>query len=42
MQAEGRAPKNRPAKRGLQRELFIEDPMPEIRRELAEILELLK
>jgi DNA-binding transcriptional MerR regulator len=42
MQAEARAPKLRPVKRGLQRELFADDPVPEIRRELAEILELLK
>ena len=42
MQAEVRAPKARPPKRELQRELFADDPMPEIRRELVEILELLK
>ncbi len=42
MQAEARAPKPRPAKREAQRELFADDPVPEIRRELSEILELLK
>ena len=39
---EGRAPKTgRPPKR-LQAELFSEDPLPEIRRELRDILQLLK
>lgn len=42
LQAEARGPKPRPARREVQRELFSEDPVPEIRRELAEILELLK
>jgi DNA-binding transcriptional MerR regulator len=42
MQAEARAPKPRPVKREMQRELFCDDPVPEIRRELVEILELLK
>ena len=42
MQAEARAPKTKPAKREVQRDLFAEDPVPGIRRELAEILELLK
>jgi DNA-binding transcriptional MerR regulator len=42
MQAEARAPKPRPVKREMQRELFSDDPVPEIRRELVEILELLK
>ncbi len=42
MQAEARAPKARPPKREVQRELFAEDPVPEIRRGLVEILELLK
>jgi DNA-binding transcriptional MerR regulator len=41
LQAESRAPKPRAAKR-LQQELFTEDPLPNIRRELAEILALLK
>jgi DNA-binding transcriptional MerR regulator len=41
LHAESRAPKPRAAKR-LQQELFSEDPLPNIRRELAEILELLK
>ena len=34
--------KTAPGKRRQQRELFSEDPLPEIRRELAEILTLLK
>ena len=42
MQAESRAPKPRPVKRELQGELFATDPVPEIRRELVEILEMLK
>jgi len=42
MHAEARAPKPRAPKREVQRELFSDDPVPEIRRELAEILELLK
>ena len=42
MQADARAPKPRRVKREVQRELFADDPVPEIRRELAEILELLK
>jgi len=37
----GRAPKARAAERA-QQELFAADPLPEIRRELGEILELLK
>jgi DNA-binding transcriptional MerR regulator len=41
LQAETRAPKQRAAKRA-QRDLFADDPLPEIRRELAGILELLK
>lgn len=41
LQTEGRLPKTREAKRA-QRELFSQDPLPEIRRELAEILALLK
>src|ERR1700760_3972788 len=38
LQAESRAPKQRAPKR-VQQELFAEDPLPGIRRELAEILE---
>ena len=44
LQTEAKAPKTKPqrvAKR-VQAELFGEDPLPEIRRELAEILQLLK
>lgn len=39
--AESKAPKAKSPKR-LQQELFSEDPLPEIRRELSEILELLR
>jgi DNA-binding transcriptional MerR regulator len=39
--AESRAPKARAPKRA-QQELFSDDPLPEIRRELADILALLK
>jgi len=42
MQAEARTPKPRTPKPVLQGELFAHDPVPEIRRELVEILELLK
>jgi DNA-binding transcriptional MerR regulator len=43
MQAEARSGKLRAGgKRGAQRELFADEPLPEIRRELAEILEILK
>jgi DNA-binding transcriptional MerR regulator len=42
MHAEARAPKPQPVKRELQGELFATDPVPEIRRELIEILEMLK
>ncbi len=42
MQAEARTPKPRPPKPVVQGELFAHDPVPEIRRELVEILELLK
>jgi DNA-binding transcriptional MerR regulator len=42
MAAESRAPKAKATKQGAQRELFSDDPMPGIRRELAEILEILK
>ena len=41
MQAEARAPKLKPVKVA-QQELFSNDPLPEIRRELADILRLLK
>ena len=41
LQAELKAPKPKLAKR-VQQELFAEDPLPEIRRELADILQLLK
>ncbi len=41
LQAEHRAPKPKPVKR-LQQELFSDDPLPGIRRELEGILELLK
>jgi DNA-binding transcriptional MerR regulator len=41
LQAEAKAPKPKGAKRA-QQELFSEDPLPEIRRELAGILEMLK
>ena len=43
LQAEAKAPKPRPAKvRESQQELFATEPLPEIRRELADILQLLK
>jgi DNA-binding transcriptional MerR regulator len=43
LQAEAKAPKPRPVKvRESQQELFATDPLPEIRRELADILQLLK
>ena len=41
LQTEGRATKPRTPKRS-QQELFSNDPLPEIRRELGEILQLLK
>ena len=41
LQATARAPKPRVTKR-VQQELFTEDPLPEIRRELADILQILK
>jgi DNA-binding transcriptional MerR regulator len=41
LHAEAKAPKSKPAKLA-QQELFTEDPLPEIRRELANILQLLK
>ena len=42
LQAEAQAPKARVLKARQQQELFNEDPLPEIRRELADILQLLK
>jgi len=42
LQQELRGPKPRPAKTTTQRDLFTSDPLPEIRRELADILEMLK
>ena len=41
LHAESRTAKPKAAKR-IQKELFTEDPLPEIRRELADILQLLK
>jgi len=41
LQADSKSPKPK-APRRLQQELFSEDPLPEIRRELSEILEMLK
>jgi DNA-binding transcriptional MerR regulator len=41
LQATARAPKPRVTKR-VQQELFTEDPLPEIRRELVDILQILK
>jgi DNA-binding transcriptional MerR regulator len=41
LHAEARAPKRPPARK-VQQELFGDDPLPEIRRELAEILSILK
>ena len=41
LQADSRAPKAKSTKR-IQQELFATDPLPEIRRELADILDLLK
>lgn len=41
LHAESRTPKPKPVKR-IQQELFSADPLPEIRRELADILLLLK
>ena len=42
LHAEARAPKPRPVPKRLQQELFSEDPLPEIRRELSDILALMK
>jgi DNA-binding transcriptional MerR regulator len=41
LQSEARTPKPKPVKR-MQQDLFSADPLPEIRRELADILQLLK
>jgi DNA-binding transcriptional MerR regulator len=41
LHAESRSPKPK-GRRSTQQELFSEDPLPEIRRELASILEMLK
>ena len=41
LHAAARAPKPRTTER-IQQELFTEDPLPEIRRELADILQILK
>src|ERR1700687_1845908 len=42
LQAESRAPKPRAIPKRVQQELFADDPLPEIRRELSDILELMK
>ena len=42
LQSEARAPKPQRVSKRVQAELFSEDPLPEIRRELKEILLLLK
>jgi DNA-binding transcriptional MerR regulator len=42
MHADSHAPKPRPVPKRVQRELFSDDPIPEIRRELSDILEMLK
>ena len=42
LHSEARAPKPVRAPKRIQAELFSEDPLPDIRRELREILELLK
>jgi len=42
LQAEARAPKPRAVPKRMQQELFTEDPLPEIRRALTDILDLLK
>src|SRR5438270_7579310 len=41
LQAESHAPKPRILPKRLQKELFYDDPLPRIRRELSDILELL-
>ena len=42
LHTEAKAPKQARAPKRVQAELFAEDPLPDIRRELQEILELLK
>jgi DNA-binding transcriptional MerR regulator len=42
LQSEAKAPKPARAPKRVQAELFSEDPLPEIRRELQDILQLLK
>ena len=42
LQSEGKAPKPARVPKRVQAELFSEDPLPEIRRELQDILQLLK
>ena len=42
LHSEARAPKPRAIPKRVQQELFSEDPLPEIRRELSDILGLLK
>jgi len=42
LQAEAKTPKPKVVRRESQQELFSNDPLPEIRRELADILQLLK
>jgi DNA-binding transcriptional MerR regulator len=42
LQSEGKAPKPARTPKRAQAELFSEDPLPEIRRELQDILQLLK
>jgi len=42
LQAEAKAPKPRAVKAKVQQDLFSDDPLPEIRRELADILQMLK
>ena len=42
LQSEAKAPKPARAPKRVQAELFSEDPLPDIRRELQEILQLLK
>ena len=42
LHSEARAPKSSRAAKPVQAELFSQDPLPEIRRNLAEILQLLK
>ncbi len=42
LQAESRVPKAAKAAKRVQQELFSEDPLPDIRRELEDILQILK